>query len=154
MKKKQQKGAKLLQNMTSVFLALLLTVFLFYVGPEGYQGITGAKYSAFLALCIGYIGVMVLLLAECALVGAVKLPTTGALWRHSNWCQRFAVVYLAATWISAVVSPPLAGHAPGGEPQRRRTHHYGLLSVLSARLRFWNSGKMDAAPFCRGSDRL
>lgn len=105
MKKKQQKGTKLLQNVTSVYLALLLTVFLFYVGPEGYQGITGAKYSAFLALCIGYIGVMVLLLAECALVGAVKLPTTGALWRHSNWCQRFAVVYLAATWISAVVSP-------------------------------------------------
>lgn len=82
-----------------------MTVFLFYTGTNGFQGIADSKYSAFLVLCGGYSLVMLLLGAELALIGNLKVPSLKTIIYKSSWTQRFVIVYLLITWLSAVVSP-------------------------------------------------
>lgn len=91
--------------VTSVYLALMMTVFLFYTGTLGFQGIAEAKYSAFLTLCGGYVACMLLLLVETVLVGGGKFPSPRTLLAESSWVQRLLTVYLVVTWISTVLSP-------------------------------------------------
>lgn len=96
---------KLFVNITTVYIDLLLTVYLFYCGTGGYQGITRAKFSLFCALCGGYILLMGLLGLECVLIGKWKPASPAALLRRASWSQRFALAYLGLTWISAAASP-------------------------------------------------
>ena len=42
-------------KVTSAFIMLLLTIFLFYTGNNGFTDIQNAKYKAFLLLCCGYV---------------------------------------------------------------------------------------------------
>ena len=58
----------MLQRTTLVFIALLLTVFLLAFPPNGYIGIHGFKYAAFLVICGGY----VLVIAVVRIMHAVK----------------------------------------------------------------------------------
>lgn len=104
-KEKRMSPSRLFTGVTEIFLVLILTVFLFYTGPQGYQDIVHAKFGAFLILCGGYAAVMILLILEAALVGEYTLPNPRTLLQKSSWAQRFAVVYLVITWLSAFLSP-------------------------------------------------
>lgn len=105
MKHSKQGTAPLPQCVTSIYIFLLLTVFLFYPGTHGYQSIASEKYLAFLVLCGGYIALMVVLMLEMVLIGAIKSPKFKELLARSSWLQKFAVIYLVITWVAAVVSP-------------------------------------------------
>lgn len=96
---------KLFVSVTTLYVYLLLTLYLFFCGTEGYQGITQGKFSMFCALCGGYILLMALLGVECALIGKGKLSSPAALLRRASWSQRFILVYLMLTWASALASP-------------------------------------------------
>ena len=92
-------------KITTIYTYALLTVFLFFCGSNGYQGILGAKFSMFCVVCGGYVFVMVLLGVESILIGSVKLPHKAKLWKKASWTQRFALAYLIFTWCSALISP-------------------------------------------------
>ena len=64
---------KLFSNITSIFIILLVTIFLFYIGQAGYQDIAIAKYGLFRLLCGGYIVLSIILFVRKAVTGAIKL---------------------------------------------------------------------------------
>lgn len=55
---------KLFAGITSLFIYLLLSVYLFFCGANGYQGILSAKFSLFCVICGGYILLMGILRIE------------------------------------------------------------------------------------------
>lgn len=100
-----KKRGNVFESITLGYLALLLTVFLFYTGTEGFQNIQASKFGAFRLLCGGYVVLMAVCGVESVLVGARKFPHPRALWKKSSWTQRFAVFYPLITWVSAFCSP-------------------------------------------------
>ena len=118
------KEYRLFSRITSVFLGLMLTVFLFAFGSGGFQTILSVKYRLFLILCGGYCGVMLLLLMESAVVGAVKLPRPGELLRRSSWPQRLMLIYLLFS-LAATVCSPFGSRAWLGA-----SRHEGFLTIL------------------------
>ena len=84
-------------KITSLFLALLLTVFLFSFGPDGYLNILAVKRAVFYLLCGGY----------CAVMLGLLICRRGAGERRSgvHAAQIFAVLYLLFTLIATLVSP-------------------------------------------------
>lgn len=96
---------KLFAGITSLFIYLLLSVYLFFCGANGYQGILSAKFSLFCVICGGYILLMGLLRIEYAFIGSVKFDSPLILLKRSSWTQRFVLAYLVFTWSSALLSP-------------------------------------------------
>ena len=84
-------------KITSVFLALLMTVFLFSFGPDGYLNILAVKRAVFYVLCGGYCAVMLGLLVFRRGEGGRRSGVHAA--------QIFAVLYLLFTLIATLVSP-------------------------------------------------
>lgn len=80
------------------------SLFLLYPGTHGFGEIAAAKYDMFLFLCGGYAAIMLLLLAENALVGGKPIPLRAAL-KNTSWTQRLIAVYLLLTWVSTLLSP-------------------------------------------------
>ena len=103
--KKETSSRRLLEGVTSVYLVLMCTVFLLWPGTGGYMSISSAKYTLFLILSGGYAGLMLLLHLEEALIGGMELPLFRTLLTKSSWTQRFVVLYLVLTWLSAFLSP-------------------------------------------------
>ena len=97
------KQYKMFFGITSIFLILLMTVFLFYVGTKEYQGITDAKFSVFRIVCGGYIFLMGLLLIESIVVGEFRVGR--GLLKKMSITQKLVVCYILLTWISAIFSP-------------------------------------------------
>ena len=81
------------------------SLFLLYPGMQGFGEIAQAKYQMFLLLCGGYTALMLLLLAESALVSGKKCRNLKAVLKETNWTQRFLALYLLFTWLSALLSP-------------------------------------------------
>lgn len=81
------------------------SLFLLYPGTQGFGEIAQAKYQMFLLLCGGYTALMLLLLAESALVSGKKCRNLKAVLKETNWTQRFLALYLLFTWLSALLSP-------------------------------------------------
>lgn len=103
--KKRTAETSFFTHITSIYICLMLTVFVFYCGSGGYPGIMEAKFSLFCILCGGYVLVMGLAAVESIVVGNLKLPSPLAVLKASSWVQRLAVLYLILTWISAFLSP-------------------------------------------------
>lgn len=103
-KKTVNKKLELLPAITTVYLVLMLTVFLFWFGPDGYQTISFVKHRLFLILCGGYILVMLVAALESVAVGALKFRSPLAILRASNWTQRLILGYIVLTWLSALFS--------------------------------------------------
>jgi len=99
------KQSAFFSKITSVYLVLMLTLFLFFVGGSGYQSITATKYTTFLILCGGYVGVVLLLLVEGILLKQIKLPPVRELLRRSDWTQRLIAAFMVLTVVSAILSP-------------------------------------------------
>ncbi len=92
-------------SVTEVWLLLMAAVFPLFVGFRGYAHISEAKFAVFCVLCGGYAAVMLLLGLEGLLIGAVKPVSPLALLKKSTWPQRFVLLYLLFTWVSALASP-------------------------------------------------
>ena len=95
-----------IQNcITRAFLIFRSSVCVLYPGTQGFGGIAQAKYQMFLLLCGGYTALMLLLLAESALVSGKKCRNLKVVLKETNWTQRFLALYLLFTWLSALLSP-------------------------------------------------
>ena len=84
-------------RVTSVFLALFITVFLFCFGSRGYLNISAVKRAVFYLLCGGY----------CAVIFGLLVCRRGVRLRPSGIhpAQIFAGLYLLFTLIATLVSP-------------------------------------------------
>ena len=81
------------------------SLFLLYPGTQGFGEIAQAKYQMFLLLCGGYTALMLLLLAESALVSGKKCRNLKVVLKETSWTQRCLALYLLFTWLSALLSP-------------------------------------------------
>jgi hypothetical protein len=99
------KHSAFFSKVTSVYLAVLLTLFLFFVGPTGYQSITGTKHVLFLIVSCAYVGLILVLLTESVLLRQITMPPAKELLRRSSWVQRLIVLYMLLTVFSAILSP-------------------------------------------------
>ena len=104
MLRKSKTKVNLFTQITTVYIYLMLTVFLFFCGNRGYQGIMAAKFSVFCILCGGYIAVMALAALESLIVGAVKFRSPLTVLKTCGWTRRLVILYLLLTWISALLS--------------------------------------------------
>ena len=93
-----------LYGLTAGYLAAMASVYLLFPGLQGYGGIVGDKLLLYWILTGGYLVALLLLLGEGALVGAYTLSPKGYL-RSTTWPERFCLLYLLLTWISALASP-------------------------------------------------
>lgn len=93
------------QRITSGYIILLLTAFLFYFDGNGYQRIMAAKYAAFCLLSGGYLISMVVVTLDQIVIGALSPSSPAELWRRAAWPQRLILIYIAVTWLSALCSP-------------------------------------------------
>jgi len=98
------KHSEFFSKVTSVYVAAMLTLFLFFVGGQGYQTITATKYAVFLVVSVAYVGVSLILLVESVLLKQIKLPPVRELVRRSSWPQRLIVLYMLLTVVSALCS--------------------------------------------------
>lgn len=105
-------------KITEVYLVLLVTLYLFYTGAEGYSSIIRSKFSLMCVMTALY----VLSLASAALFRRVEMPRLPELARGSTWPQRFALLYLLLVWISAVASEHWAATVIGA------SRHEGALT--------------------------
>ncbi len=120
--KKKQTSIRLFEQITTVFLVLMSTVFLLAFDSTGYEKISLVKVTLFYALCGGYAGLVLLLLCECVLVGTLRVREVLRLLCPDTWGQRLALVYLGLTVVSALISP----HA---SVWLGTTRHEGALSI-------------------------
>lgn len=91
--------------ISQIYIILVLTVFLFYTGEGGYGSIAQTKFYAFTCLAGIYIAALILTGVESWLIrGKLEISLKNLL-RRVSWPQRAALLYMAATWVSAVCSP-------------------------------------------------
>ena len=102
---KKKQTSSIFERITEIYLILMVTAFLLYPGKQGFGGITEEKYRSFLILCGGYAAIMLLLLAETAIVSGQQQRNICSALKRTSWTQRLLEVYLLLTWISALLSP-------------------------------------------------
>ncbi len=126
------------QRITSVFLILLCTVFLLAVDGTGYERISSFKVALFYTICGGYAALMLLLVPESVLVGALPMDRAWRLIRPTNAAQGFALGYL----IISVLSALLSGHSQAWLGTSR---YEGVLSIAIYVLCFYFVSKFALA---------
>ena len=76
------KENKVLRRTTDIFLLLMMTVFLFVCGNNGYEGIFGTKLPLFRIIVGGYCAIMLLIIIEGSIIGKLRLTVTDV--RHGE----------------------------------------------------------------------
>ena len=89
--------------ITQAYIILLMSVFLFFTGTNGYMDITLSKFRAFYILSCTYAVSMAA--AGFAVAKTRQSFSPAALLKKLSWPQRTALLYLTITWISAAASP-------------------------------------------------
>lgn len=110
-----QKNA--LTRLTSLYLCLMLTVFLLWPGTSGYAQIAEAKYRLFLWLTGGYCALSVLLWLELALIRRT------ASFARPSLAEWLLLGYLLCSLIACLLSPWREETWLGG------ARHEGLLTI-------------------------
>ena len=110
-----QKNA--LTRLTSLYLCLMLTVFLLWPGTSGYAQIAEAKYRLFLWLTGGYCALSVLLWLELALIRRT------AAFARPSLAEWLLLGYLLCSLIACLLSPWREETWLGG------ARHEGLLTI-------------------------
>jgi len=113
------KNGQVCRLLSSLFAALMLSLFLLLIPRDGYSVIADFKYSLFLILSLSYI---ILMLA--ALAAAFALGKKPAFKKHMTPVNIALAFYLAFTVVSACLSPYGTETLLGG------TRHDGLLAIL------------------------
>lgn len=91
--------------ITSIFIVLLLTLYLFYFDATGYLSLFAAKASVFRILSVSYIVSVIMLLLECLLMKTMQLSDLRDGWKNLSLSQYAVVLYFLFTVISALLSP-------------------------------------------------
>ena len=110
-----QKNA--LTRLTSLYLCLMLTVFLLWPGTSGYAQIAEAKYRLFLWMTGGYCALSVLLWLELALIRRT------ASFARSSLAEWLLLGYLLCSLLACLLSPWREETWLGG------ARHEGLLTI-------------------------
>ena len=95
----------MLQRLTSIYVALLLTVFLLAFPGDGYAAIEECKYSLFLLICGGYVLTLFILRIAYAITGTQPVGKIGETLRELPLASKFLLGFLLVTIISAIISP-------------------------------------------------
>lgn len=95
----------MLERLTSVYVALLFSVFLLAFPPDGYGSMAGFTYGLFLLLCGGYVVGVVVLRAQLALTGLSPMGNMGTLMKASPFVVISLFAFLLFTVVSALTSP-------------------------------------------------
>ncbi|HIR50354.1 MAG TPA: O-antigen ligase family protein [Candidatus Avoscillospira avicola] len=90
--------------VTTGYLAAMGSLYLLFPGLRGYSSITSEKFPLFWILTGGYILTALLIQAEGALIGESGLSLRAYL-ASTTWPERFCLIYLLLTWVSALASP-------------------------------------------------
>ena len=94
----------MLQRLTSIYLALLLTVFLLAFPPGGYVTIPEFKYSLFLLICGGYVATIAILRMIYMLTGTQPLGKIREKQKSIPIATKFLLGFLLVTIISSLFS--------------------------------------------------
>ena len=89
--------------MTAMYLAAMAGLYLLYPGRGGYGDIVNEKLTLYWCLTGGYL-LALFLWAGWALHHGARLSLRRYL-RTCTWPERFCLVYLVLTWVSALASP-------------------------------------------------
>ncbi len=90
--------------ISSVFVALMVSVYLLCFDSSGYSKIMELKRTVFYAICGGYCAIILLFGIQSSLVGQYKLCNMLTILRPTSWTQRFFLLYLLFTMLSAIFS--------------------------------------------------
>ena len=123
MKQCRQEKISLLETMTAIYAACMLSVFLLFPGTGGYRSITAEKWRAFLLLSGGYAALMLLLRLELALAGSHRLSSPAALWRSMGVPQKLLIGFWMLSAVSTAFSVDRTVSFWGG------ARHEGLLTI-------------------------
>ena len=93
-----------LQRLSSVYVALLLTVFLLAIPPGGYGVITEFKYMLFLLICGGYVVTTILCRTRRIFAEGSLLAQNRDYIRETSPAVFFLLIFGAFTFLSAVLS--------------------------------------------------
>lgn len=96
---------RILTYITDFYIVCILTVFLFYCGPLGYQDIFSAKLTVFYLLTGAYTVVCIVLLVLTVLMGQSLPFSFRALRKNTTPAHCFILLYLIFTGISSILSP-------------------------------------------------
>ena len=89
--------------MTAMYLAAMAGLYLLYPGRGGYGDIVNEKLTLYWCLTGGYL-LALFLWAGWALHHGARLSLRRYL-RTCTWPERFCLIYLVLTWVSALASP-------------------------------------------------
>lgn len=117
-------GDSIFSKLTSLYLISLFTVFLFYCGESGYQGLVESKYILFLIINGGYILITLFAALELIVIGKIELPNFKCLLKKASYAQKFIVLYLLMSIISTLTSNY------GKEAMLGMTRYEGLLTIM------------------------
>lgn len=101
----KRSNTKIFENVTTVFLILMSTVFLLAFDGSGYERISAIKTTLFYVICGGYVGLILLLLPEHLLVGSLKMSQVWRLIYPDTLVQKLSLIYLGLSVVSAAISP-------------------------------------------------
>ncbi len=91
-------------KLSYIFVALMLTVFLFWFDKTGFSGITEAKLKLFKIICGGYVVLNIVLIPACLLTELLKPAELKALIKNSTWTQRLVLAFMLITVLSGILS--------------------------------------------------
>ncbi len=92
-------------NITSCFIGVLISVYLFSFGNGGYEAIDVTKRHLFYVICGGYCAIVTVMLVYQNLIRKKTGVSIKHIIYNSYLAQLFAVLYLLFTLISTVTSP-------------------------------------------------
>ena len=93
-----------LQHISSIYIALLFSLFLLAIPQGGYAAIFDLKYSLFLLLCGGYCAVVAVVRAQLAIVGAQPLENPVKTIRQAPLALKLLFVLLLLAALSSALS--------------------------------------------------
>lgn len=103
--KQKHPSVPIQERLSDCYLLLLMTVLVFAFSSGGYLNLMDAKWTVFLILSGGYVGLCLLLLLEETLVGQRRFSALPTAVRQSTWPRRLMAAFLVLTCLSALLSP-------------------------------------------------
>lgn len=103
--KQKNNADRVFTVLSNIFIALMLTVFLFWFDSTGYGSITEAKLPIFKALCGGYVILSLILIPSCLVTGLMKTEDLKRCVKESTWTQRMVLIFMLLTILSSLLSP-------------------------------------------------
>ena len=92
----------MLQRITSVYIFLLLTVFLLAFSADGYGAISDVKHGLFMLICGGYVLIMAILRLMYVITGTRGIGNIRDIFKETSVATKFLIGFLLATILSTL----------------------------------------------------